>query len=172
MTEKPKPRDLIRMSHDEVDAFIKTGRTALLATQGPRGWPHVVPMWFGYFDGNIWFEAHSKSQKVLNVRRDNRVTVTLERGDTYDQLRGISIDGEAEIVDDPETLWRIGVSEWERYHGPYHDGLRSEIESMLHRRVGIQVRPIKIRSWDHRKLNLPRSEVAGSTAPETHEARS
>lgn len=163
--KKASPREIMRMTDDEMDEFIQGSRTALLTTAGPRGWPHVVPMWFGYFDGMIWFETHSRSQKVLNLRRDNKVTVTVERGYTYDQLRGVSIEGEAEIIEDPELLWRIGVSEWERYHGPYSEEVaRPEIEAMLHRRVGIKVTPVKTRSWDHRKLDMEPAPIAGSTA--------
>ncbi len=58
-----------------------------------------------------------QSQKAVNLRRDDRLTMMIEDGDTYDTLRGVSIEGRGEIVDDPEALFKVGISIWERYTG-------------------------------------------------------
>ena len=79
----------------------------------------------------------------------------VEDGETYDQLRGVELVGRAEIVEDPERIWEIGVSVWERYNGPYSDEVRPMVEMMLHKRVGIRVAVDRAVSWDHRKLGLP-----------------
>lgn len=164
MTKSKNPRAAMRMTDAEIETFIQDSRTALLASNGPRGYPHVTPLWYSFRDGKFFFETHSKSQKVLNIRRDDMVTVTIEGGYTYDQLRGISVEGKAKIIEDPQELWQIGVSEWERYQGPYDESARDKVEAMLHRRVGIEVEIMRIRSWDHRKLGMERPPLTGSTA--------
>src|SRR3954470_1164269 len=98
-------RSQIEMSPEEIATFIEQRRTATMATIGKDGRPHLVAMWFGWINGEIWFETKAKSQKAVNLRRDPRITVSVEDGWTYDTLRGVSIDGSAEIVDDPEALW-------------------------------------------------------------------
>jgi PPOX class probable F420-dependent enzyme len=152
------------MSDDEIAAFVEQSRTATMATIGPTGTPHVVAMWFAVLDGEIWFETKAQAQKTQNLRRDRRITVMLEAGHTYDTLRGVSIEGQAEVVDDPDALWRVGLSVWERYTGPYSEEMRPFVELMLNKRVAVRVRPERIRSWDHRKLGLDPVPLGGTTA--------
>jgi PPOX class probable F420-dependent enzyme len=158
-------RGQIRMTDAEIAAFIVERRTATMGTIGPTGRPHLVAMWYAVLDGEIWFETKAKSQKAANLRRDPRLTCSIEAGYTYDQLRGVSIDGTAEIIDDPDVLWNIGVDVWERYTGPYTDEMKPFVEVMLHNRVAVRLVPERIRSWDHRKLGMQRMPVGGTTAP-------
>ncbi|HSA50201.1 MAG TPA: PPOX class F420-dependent oxidoreductase [Yinghuangia sp.] len=157
-------RKQITMSAPEVTEFLQEQRVATLATLGQDGRPHLVAMWYAVIDGVIWFETKAKSQKAANLRRDPRVTVMVESGHTYDQLRGVSLDGTAEIVDDREALFAVGVSIWERYHGPYTEAARPLVEVMLHNRVAVRVNATRTRSWDHRKLGMNPMPLGGSTA--------
>jgi PPOX class probable F420-dependent enzyme len=157
-------RAQIRMSDDEIAEFVARSRTATMATLGPEGTPHLVAMWYAVVDGKIWFETKAKSQKVVNLRRDDRITVSIEAGDTYDQLRGVAIEGRAVISDDPDECLRVGVSVWERYTGPYTDEVKPHVEKMMNKRVVVRVDPKRMRSWDHRKLGLPEMPVTGTTA--------
>jgi PPOX class probable F420-dependent enzyme len=152
------------MSAEEISAFIDTRRTATLVTLGATGHPHAVAMWFAVIDGVVWFETKAKAQKAVNIRRDPRVTVLMEDGLTYDALRGVSLEGRAEIVDDPDALWAVGVNVWERYNGPYTEELKPAVEFMLHKRVAVRVAVERVRSWDHRKLGMPPMPLGGSTA--------
>lgn len=152
------------MSDDEIAEFIERSRTATLATVLPDGRPHLVAMWYAVLDGEIWFETKTKSQKAVNLRRNPTVTVMIEDGDTYDTLRGVSIDGNAEIVDDAETVRRVGISVWERYTGPYSEEVRPFVDQMMKNRICVRVVPLRKRSWDHRKLGMPATPVGGSTA--------
>lgn len=157
-------RASIVMSAEEVDELLAGARTATMASIGPDGQPHLVAMWFAIVDGDICFETKAKSQKAVNLRRDPRISCLVEDGATYENLRGVSIEGTAEVTDDADLLWRIGVGIWERYYGPYSDDLKPLVETMLNKRVAVRVRPARTRSWDHRKLGLPSTgDPAGST---------
>src|SRR5687767_6741207 len=119
-------RSQIVMSADEIDAFLTRSRTATMATIGPTGMPHLVAMWYGLIDGRVYFETKAKSQKVQNLRRDPRIVVAVEAGDTYDQLRGVSIEGNAVLIEDTseDEYWAAGISLFERYQGPYSEDMR------------------------------------------------
>jgi PPOX class probable F420-dependent enzyme len=158
-------RRQIVMTEEEVAAFIEQSRTASVATIGPTGHPHVMGMWYGVIDGQLWFETKLKSQKAQNLRRDNRVTCMICDGDTYDSLRGISLEGRGVIVEDPDQIWAVGVSVWERYSGPYTEEARPLVEFMLHKRIVIRLDVERVRSWDHGKLGLPPMPLGGSTLP-------
>src|SRR3954453_5863692 len=153
------------MTDDEIAQFIERSRTATMATVLPDGRPHLVAMWYAVLDGELWFETKAKSQKGVNLRRDPTITVMIEDGQTYDTLRGVSIDGRAELVDDdPEVLLRVGISVWERYTGPYTDEMRPYVDQMMNNRIAVGVVPLRPRRLDHRKLGLPGMPLSGSTA--------
>ena len=157
-------RTQIVMSDDEITDFVNRSRTGTMATIGPDGQPHLVAMWYGVVDGDIWVETKVKSQKVVNIRRNPRVSFMIEDGMTYDSLVGVSFEGVAEIRDDPDTIFAVGVSVWERYNGPYTEDLRPAVDMMMNKRVAVRIVPHRVRSWDHNKLGLPAMPVAGSTA--------
>jgi PPOX class probable F420-dependent enzyme len=157
-------RGQITMTDEEVVAFVARSRTATMATVGPDGRPHLVAMWYGLIDGQIWFETKARSQKTQNLRRDDRLTCLVEDGLTYDALRGVSLEGRGVIVEDPEEIWPVGVSVWERYSGPYTEEVRPLVEFMLHKRVAVRLEVERVRSWDHRKLGLDPIPLGGSTA--------
>lgn len=159
-------RAQITMTDDEISSFLHRSRTATMATIGPSGLPHLVAMWYGIIDGTIYFETKAKSQKAMNLRRDPRIVVMAEAGDTYDQLRGVSIEGTAHLIEDttaPE-YWAAAVSVFERYNGPYSDELRPFLDVMMSKRIVVRVDPARVRSWDHRKLGQAAMPLAGSTA--------
>ena len=157
-------RSKIEMSHDEIVQYLERSRTATMVTNGPSGHPHAVAMWYAVVDGAIWFETKAKSQKATNLRRDPKITVLIEDGHTYDTLRGVSLEGTAEIIEDPEALWSVGVSVWERYNGPYTEEMKPLVEFMLHKRVAVRVEVSRMRSWDHRKLGMDPIPLGGTTA--------
>lgn len=161
-------RAQVRMTDDEITDFVAASRTATLATIGGNGMPHLVAMWYAVLDGEIWFETKGKSQKVANLRRDDRVTCMIEDGLTYDVLRGVSFEGRAVISEDADDLLRVGISVWERYYGPYTPDQKPMVDALMHKRVGVRVVPERIRSWDHRKLGLHPMPVSGSTAEHLH----
>ena len=150
-----KQRDLIKMSPDEVDEFLAGRRAASLCSINHDGTIHAVAMWYGFLEGALGFETKSKSQKVQNLRRNPTITCMVEDGETYDQLRGVELVGRAEIVEEPDRMWELGVSVFERYNAPYTEEMRPMVEAMLHKRVVIKLLVDRVVSWDHRKLGLP-----------------
>ncbi len=158
-------RGEVAMIGQEVRAFIASARTATLATVGPTGVPHLVAMWFALLDGEVWFETKAKSQKAVNLRRNPGLCCLLEAGDSYPALRGVALEGTAEIVEDPEVLWRIGVSLHERYVAPYDDSAAAQAAASVRNRIAVRLQVARVRSWDHRKLSLPDGGPGGSTWP-------
>ena len=145
-------RPQIRMSDEEIHTFLRERHSMSMATINPDGRIQLVAMWYGFLGGDIAFETKAKSQKVLNLRRDPRLTVMVEDGETYETLRGVQIAGTAEIIEDADELWKIGVSVFERYQGEFTEEMTPFVEVMLRKRVGIRLRPEKVVSWDHAKL--------------------
>ena len=145
-------REQIRMTDDEVQEFLGGRRTMAVASIGPTGHPHVVAMWYGFLDGAPAIWTYGKSQKVVNLRRDPRVTCMVEDGEEYAQLRGVELVGSARVMDDRETIRQVGESVYGRYFGELDDTGRQAVEVMGAKRVAVVIDVAQVVSWDHRKL--------------------
>lgn len=149
----PSRRSQIAMTPEEQDEFLATGWTLQVASIGPNGWPHLVAMWYAVIDGEIHFTTFAKAQKVLNLKRDARITCMLEAGEEYQELRGLVVEGEAEVVEgDPSLVLRV-MGEIERKRTGKAPGIPGEVQQkQAAKRVVVRVRSQREYSWDHRKL--------------------
>jgi PPOX class probable F420-dependent enzyme len=146
----PSRRDLIKMTDAEVAAFLDEERVLNVATIGPTGHPHVVAMWFAMIDGSPAFWTFAKSQKVLNVRRDPKISALVESGDSYDELRGVEVVGTARLVEDYDAIVEIGRRVAAKYTGT--DSVTEFLAAQARKRLGVVIDVERTVSWDHRKL--------------------
>ncbi len=146
-------RDQIEMTDEEISSFLDSQRVVICATNGQRGWPHLMPLWYVVRDEQLWAWTYAKSQKVRNLERDPRVTLQVEAGEAYEALRGVMIEAEVTIHRDLERVAALGAELMRRYvPGLDDDGVRSAVEGQAAKRVGLQFAPRRTASWDHRKL--------------------
>jgi PPOX class probable F420-dependent enzyme len=149
----PSKRDRIKMTDAEIDAFVDAEKTLQVASINKDGTPHLVAMWFALVDGKLAFWTYGKSQKVLNLQRDPRLTVMLESGTKYEELKGVTIYGNARIIENLDDVLAFGERVYERYWGPIdNDLVREGVRTMGAKRVLIVVEPDRVVSWDHTKL--------------------
>lgn len=151
----------IKMTTAEQREFLHpTGKMAL-STIGPDGHIHTTALFYALLDDQVAFLAKRKSQKVVNVLRDSRVTCMREDGEKYYDLRGLTLIGDGEVREDRETLWAVGEYLYRtRHYGPADTPADIEriVERSIHNRAVIVVHPQRVISWDHRKLRRPGRE--------------
>ena len=140
------------MSPEEVDAFLDGRHVMNVASIGADGQPHLVAMWYGFLDGAPAFWTYGKSQKVVNLRRDPRITCLVEAGDSYSELRGVELVGTGTVLDDRDSVLAVGRSVYERYTGPFEGTALPVLEQMGAKRVAVRIEVAKVVSWDHGKL--------------------
>jgi PPOX class probable F420-dependent enzyme len=140
------------MTPDEVAAMLAASRKMTLATINRDGTPHLVAMYYGLLDGRIAFWTYKTSQKALNLDRDPRLTVLIEQGLEYFDLRGVQVNGVARTVTAPDELAEIGRLVAGRMPGIPPEALDAYVEHGARKRWGYVVEPTVIVSWDHSKL--------------------
>jgi PPOX class probable F420-dependent enzyme len=148
-------RDQIKLSPAEELELLESERVAVVASRGPRGWPHVMPLWYVVRGGEIWIWTYAKSQKVRNLERDPRATVLVETGVEYGELRGVQIEAEAEIIRDPERVVDYAKEMTVRYArgiSSVEGDAEAALRAQAPKRVAIRFVPKRVASWDHRKL--------------------
>jgi PPOX class probable F420-dependent enzyme len=148
----PSRRDQIKLTAEEL---LDSERVVVVTSIGPRGWPHSMPMWFVVRDGEVWVWTYAKSQKVKNLERDPRATLLIETGFEYTELRGIQIEARAELIRDPEQVFEFAKELTVRYA----EGIESvegdaaaALRAQAPKRVAIHFEPVRVATWDHRKL--------------------
>jgi hypothetical protein len=150
-------RDQIRMSEEEALAFLGEERTVICATNGRRGWPHLMPLWYVLRptgDGGapqVWAWTFAKSQKARNLERDRRATLEVEAGETYDELRGVMLECDVVVHDDVELVRDFGLELYARY-AEVDDDVRAMVDAQAPKRIGLQFVERSRATWDHRKL--------------------
>jgi hypothetical protein len=160
-------RAQIEMSEEQVAAFLLQERTVTCATAGPRGWPHLMPLWYVLRDApageagpRVWAWTYGRSQKVRNLERDPRATLQVEAGEEYAQLRGVMLECEVVIHSELDTVAPLGSAILLRNSVPRGEeppaGLppeaRAAVGAQAAKRVGLEFVERRRASWDHRKL--------------------
>lgn len=149
----------ISMTDQELDDFLRGEHTLQVASIDADGYPHLAPMWYVVRDGKIVFRSFTKSQKIVNLRRNPKLSVLLESGEAYNELRGVMIRGDARLVDDRDYVLEIYgalAAKYEMIGGQRvelePDALEAAFGSYADKNTAVVVEPVKVASWDHRKL--------------------
>jgi PPOX class probable F420-dependent enzyme len=148
----PSRREQIQMTDEELRAFLREQKVMQCATVGPRGLPHMVPLWYVPDGVELRGWTYAKSQKARNLERDPRATIGVEDGTQYHELRGVMLECDVEIERDPARVEEYGRALLGRASGELDDDQLAMIEKQAQKRIGLVFRPFRIVSWDHRKL--------------------
>jgi PPOX class probable F420-dependent enzyme len=144
-------RDQIKMSDDEIRAFVEGQKIMQCVTIGPQGRPHLMPLWY-VPDGLVlrgW--TYAKSQKAKNLERDPRATIGIDTGVAYHELKGVMFECDVEVERDPEKVVDFGLALVERYAGGAAEA-QDAFREQAKKRVGLRFVPTRIVSYDHSKL--------------------
>jgi PPOX class probable F420-dependent enzyme len=148
-------RDEIVMTEKETKDLLQHARVMILTSLGRDGLPHPMPMFYGIeSDGSVVMSTYTKSQKILNLKRDPRVSLLVEDGATYNELRGVVLYGKAELVPDTDDVMRM-IAVVASRGGEASDDSEAALAGrrrMASKRTGIRIRPERIVSWDHAKI--------------------
>lgn len=150
-------RDQVKLTEEEVQGLLEENLKVQVAANGRDGFPHLTTLFYDVQDGRIVFWTYGRSQKILNLERDPRVTALVEDGTDYFELRGVSIEGRAEIVREHDRILQIGKAVSVRMFGVDSFEALGEIgaqtvEKQATKRVGVIIHPDRVASWDHRKM--------------------
>jgi hypothetical protein len=160
-------REQIKMSAQEAASFLAGERTVTCATIGPRGWPHLMPLWYVLREPSgegpsprVWAWTYASSQKVRNLERDPRATLQVEAGEAYEDLRGLMLECDVVIHRDLDTVAPLGAAILLRNSVPHGSeppqelpsGGADAMQAQAAKRVGLEFIERGRATWDHRKL--------------------
>jgi PPOX class probable F420-dependent enzyme len=140
------------MTDEELRTFLAEHMVMQCATVGPRGLPHLVPLWYVPEGIELVGWTYAKSQKARNLERDPRATIGIDDGVKYEELRGVMFECDVEVERDPAKVEQNGLMLFERYAGELTPEIRDLVAKQAPKRIGLRFVPSRTVSWDHRKL--------------------
>src|SRR4051794_29991822 len=152
----PSRRDQIKMTDEEIEHFLDEQKIVSCATIGPRGRPHLVPLWYVPDGTELRGWTFAKSQKAKNLERDPHATLQVEAGVQYHELRGVMLECDVAVEHDDARVAEYGRALFRRYGDRPDGGLADEVEAMIvkqaPKRIGMRFTPTRTVPWDPRKL--------------------
>jgi hypothetical protein len=139
------------MSQEELDGFLAAERVCRVATIAADGHPHVAPLWFAWDGACIWLYSIVRSQRWTDLLRDPRIAVVVDAGTAYQELRGVEVQGRAEVVGDVPFRTAPGPELVEPAHLFARKYRGSDTLVPDGRHAWLRIRPEKLVSWDFRK---------------------
>ena len=144
------------MSDSELQDFVAEQKIVTVATMGPNGRPHLMPLWYVWDGAELRGWTYAKSQKAKNLERDPHATVQIEHGVDYAELRGVMFECDVQVEHDPEKVADYGLALFARYgpgaEGEVPDEVRQMVLGQAQKRIGLRFVPTRTVTWDHRKL--------------------
>ena len=135
-----------KLTKEEAHAFLDSRPGWLiLTTIGPDGYPHTVPI--GYFRSGdeIYTAGREGTQRLANIKRNPHVSILIESGGSMKDIKGLLIQGDADIVTDPAEALKLMRTSAKQRGTP-------EAELPTEARPGvayIRITPKKYISWDY-----------------------
>ena len=153
----PSRRAQIEMTGEEIRAFLDEQMVMQCATVGPRGLPHMVPLWYvrdrtpnpaqaaeppaSGLELRGW--TYAKSQKARNLERDPRATLGIEAGVEYQELRGVMLECDVVVERDTEKVAEHGMELVDRYGGGAPE-MKELFREQARKRVGLTFVPSRV----------------------------
>ena len=141
----PLPRSALRMTDEELEAFLQRERTVRIGTVSPNGEPHVAPLWFIWHQGALYLYSLTRSRRARDLANGSRVAACVDAGHDYAELHGVVLYGTLTPVEDPELRAHLRKLLGEKYFG----GI--DIPEDRHH-IWLNLRPDEIVSWDFKKI--------------------
>ena len=135
------------MSEAELATYLAEPHLCTIATFGPKGTIHLVAMNYGFIDDAPAFWSYRKSQKTLNLERNPNITMLVDSGRRYSELKGAQLVGKAELLYDEASVLALADSMGQRY-----GGIAADAKASAPKRVAVRVNVDKVVTWDHSKL--------------------
>ncbi len=141
----PIPREQLRLSDDELDELLTTERMLRAATVSPEGMPHVVPLWFVWYERAIWVNSLRRSKRTHDVAAGSQVALCVDTGVQYGDLRGAVLYGSFTPAAGEPGLAQVKAAFARKYWN---------VESVpdLRSHEWLLLRPDRVVSWDFRTI--------------------
>ncbi|HCV00271.1 MAG: hypothetical protein CL897_05215 [Dehalococcoidia bacterium] len=135
-----------QLTPGEVNEFLDSRPGWITFTSiGKDGYPHSVPIGYFRVDDDVYIGCRDRTQKVLNAQRNSKVSLSLESGNTMQDIKGILIQGDATVINTPDEMLELTREAARRRGAPEHALPTQPPPGAAY----IKVTPTNVISWDY-----------------------
>jgi len=142
----------IPLTKEEAEELLVKEKICWLATASPKGQPHVIPINFGFFDGQVHIIfVSNKAKSVRNIEKNPKVCFGINVGWRKGEIRCVLVHGRAELISDVDVLKQAHLKILPKYLSSIKeakDFLQELIASGgIAKRTLVVIKPEKTSSW-------------------------
>ena len=127
--------------------FLKTQKIIRIATIGKNKTPHIVPVWYMYSRGKIYIGTNSTTNKVKNLKRNNRISFCVDVGINSPEIFGVMGQGAANLILDLDKVRKIAKKILLKYFETLKDSSAKELLDDTD--CIIEITPTKLSHWSY-----------------------
>ncbi len=127
--------------------FLKEQKILRLATIGPKGTPHIVPVWYMYSRKKIYIGTNLRTVKAKNLQKNDRVAFCVDVGINSPDICGVTGRGRASLILQGGRVARLATRILLRYFETMND--RSARELLEDTNCIIEITPERISKWSY-----------------------
>ena len=148
----------VNLEQKELEEFLTESHTMILSTIRKSGEPFLVPLWYVYMDGAIYFSTPTRSAKIQHLKRGPRACCLIEEGERWVDLKAVVLNCEAEFVDqeseEAEEYRKLPQAKYENYRPQMQKAPKATKQHYSGSTSPVKLVPRNhdIRSWYNRKI--------------------
>jgi general stress protein 26 len=128
------------------DKFLKTQKVLHLSSIGENKTLHVVPVWYMYSSKKIYVGTNTRTQKVKNLKKNNKVAFCVDAG-VNSPIYGVMGQGNVNLILEINTVKRIAKKILARYFKSIQN--KSAKELLDDTDCIIEIIPEKLSVWSY-----------------------
>jgi PPOX class probable F420-dependent enzyme len=141
-----------RLTQDEAWDVVAGAHTAILTTLHRDGRPVAVPVWHVAENRKVYVRAPATTKKLARIRNDDRAHFLVEDGKAWGELRAVSFEAKATIVDSDPSIANLFKGKYRDFQPPF-DRLADAVRSFYAELSIVQLEPRgPLRSHDNSAL--------------------
>ena len=127
--------------------FLKSQKILRLATIDHLGNPHIVPVWYMYYNNKFYIGTNTKTRKAKNIKANSKVSFCIDIGIKSPDIIGTMGIGRAKLILKPERVNLLA----EKILLRYFKNLRNQSAQQLLNQTDciIEIAPKKITNWKY-----------------------
>ena len=126
-----------------VTQLIEGERVCRVATVGDAGMPHLVPVCQIVLDGKIYFASGDDGRKVLNLRANPRLALTVDLySDAWAHIKGVMVQGRTTLIDKGPRFRKIRALLYRKYPQYPDRAPLDESDSVM-----VEMTPTRVFTW-------------------------
>lgn len=129
------------------EKFLRSQKILRLATIDGTGDPHIVPVWYMYWNDKFYVGTNTRTRKARNIRKNPKVSFCVDVGVRSPDIIGVMGTGRAKLILKKELVGSLAKKILLRYF----KNMKNKSAQQLFDQTDciIQITPRKVTEWKY-----------------------